>query len=175
MFVSGDYVYHVSYGVCKVGETRQIKMGSHTKTREYCQLQPLDDEHGTTIFVPVEDFDSAKIRRPVSIDEANHLIDELPVTQPVEIAVTGNKMLDRETLNSVYRSIRDSGKPEESARLLRTFFLKRDELSKQKKKLSEYETNIWEQLEDSFFKELAFSLNIPTKDVTGYITTRLGV
>lgn len=175
MFMPGDFIFHAGHGICKVDDIQECRFGAQKEPEKYFQLQPIHDQYGTIIYSPISDTKTNRIRKPLTAEEANRLIDTLPTTDAIEIELTGNKMLDRDTMNKTFKSIRDSGDPNEYVRLMHTVYEKKyNPKVKERKKISEFETQIWHEVEKIFFEEIAFSLNIPEASVPDYIDARLG-
>ena len=76
MFEIGEYVVCGAKGVCQIRDITHIDMSGADKEKLYYVLAPVGDKNGT-IYVPT---DSEKIimRRTISKEEAERLIDELP-------------------------------------------------------------------------------------------------
>ena len=72
----GEYVVCGAKGVCQIRDITHIDMSGADKEKLYYVLAPVGDKNGT-IYVPT---DSEKIimRRTISKEEAERLIDELP-------------------------------------------------------------------------------------------------
>ena len=83
MYKKGEYVIYGSSGVCQVGDVTTLDIDNVPKDREYYVLFPKNN--GGTIYVPV-DVASTKMRKVITKEEAEQLIDKIHIIQPIEIS-----------------------------------------------------------------------------------------
>ena len=83
MYKKGEYVIYGSSGVCQVGDVTTLDIDNVPKDREYYVLFPQN--HGGTVYVPV-DVASTKMRKVITKEEAEQLIEKIPTIQPIEIS-----------------------------------------------------------------------------------------
>lgn len=82
MYEIGDYVVHMTGGVCKVEKIAPLEIASADKNRLYYYLSPETDA-GSKVFVPT-DNDSA-MRKVMTSEEILELLDEIPNIGALEI------------------------------------------------------------------------------------------
>ena len=68
----------------------------NTKNNKYYKLALRDDE-SLTISVPIENK-LGFLRKPITIEEANHIISNIPNIQPI---ITNDKLIENEYKNSL--------------------------------------------------------------------------
>ena len=83
MYKKGEYVIYGSSGVCQVGDVTTLNLDNVPKDREYYVLFPKNN--GGTIYVPV-DVASTKMRKVITKEDAQALIEKIPAIQPIEIS-----------------------------------------------------------------------------------------
>ena len=83
MYKKGEYVIYGSSGVCQVGDVTTLNLDNVPKDREYYVLFPKNN--GGTIYVPV-DIASTKMRKVITKEDAQALIEKIPAIQPIEIS-----------------------------------------------------------------------------------------
>ena len=83
MYKKGEYVIYGSSGVCQVGDVTTLDINNVPKDREYYVLFPKNN--GGTIYVPV-DVASTKMRKVITKEDAQALIEKIPAIQPIEIS-----------------------------------------------------------------------------------------
>lgn len=171
MFSVGDMVVHNDYGVCKIiGISTRHFPGQDQQ--DYYEIVPLlNDEHGTTFYVSVENGE--KLRAPMNRGQILAMIDAMPDTEPLTLTSSGNRVTDMENAKSTYNALMKSGKPQDWVLLLRTIYRKGQQLSKQKKRLSEFESYARENSERLLYGEIAGVLDIPLNSVERFITSRI--
>jgi CarD family transcriptional regulator len=166
-------IIHNKYGVCKVVGIIEKKIPGKAEPQKYYSLAPLDDLFGTIVYTPYETSDSGVIRDVLSAEEIDELVLALPQVEPLELPITGNKAADMDVIRTTYERIRYSSEPIELARLLKTIYRKRQNLLKNKKRISDYESSVMDDVEKILFGEIAFSLNISPDEVTDYINQKV--
>ena len=96
MYKKGEYVIYGSSGVCQVGDVTTLDIDNVPKDREYYVLFPKNN--GGTIYVPV-DVANTKMRKVITKEEAEQLIEKIPTIQPIEIS---NEKFLEESYKNVY-------------------------------------------------------------------------
>ena len=84
MFEVGDFVIYGSKGVCQIKKVGPIEMPGVSKDKLYYTLSQVYLK-GSTIFTPV-DNDKIRIRKILTRQEADVLIDEIQSLEPVWIS-----------------------------------------------------------------------------------------
>ena len=171
MFSVGDKVVHHDYGICRINKISSRSFPGQDK-REYYEMSPLlDDGYGTTFYIAVDE--ESKLREPMSRDQILKMIDSMPDTCPLEIESSGNRALDMENIRTSYNLLLHSGNPQNWVVLLRTIYRKGQQLSAQRKRISEFEAHTRENSEHLLYGEIAGVMGIPLGDVEKFITKRI--
>ena len=76
MFSAGDYVHHVTGGLCLVEEITTLDMSGVDSKKLYYRLKPIGETSGT-LYSPV-DNPRTVMRKAVGEQEARMLIDDMP-------------------------------------------------------------------------------------------------
>ena len=85
MFEIGEYVVYGVKGVCRIEDITHIDISGADKNRLYYVLAPIGDANGK-IYVPT-DNQKIVIRRVISKEEAEKLIQELPVLHIIRLHI----------------------------------------------------------------------------------------
>ena len=171
MFAVGDKVVHHEFGICKI-----TKISVHQFTgqdiQNYYEMVPFtDDGHGTTYYIKTSQNDL--LRKPMDPDQILSMIDSMPQMEPLKIESTGNRVLDAENVKNTYNMLMRSGDPQDLVLLLRTIYRKDQQLSTQKKRISEFESYARENCEHLLYGEIAGVMEIPIQSVEQFITNRI--
>lgn len=171
MFAVGDKVVHHDYGMCKITNISRRRFPGQEE-KEYYEMIPLaDDGYGTTFYISVDH--EGKLRAPMNREQILSMIDAMPSMDPLEIKPTGNRVLDQENVKTTYTSLMRSGNPNDWVLLLRTIYRKGRQLSAQKKRISEFESNARDHSERLLYGEIAGVMEIPVNQVEKFITMRI--
>jgi len=171
MFEVGDKVVHNDYGICRITGIMMQHFPGHEK-REYYEMIPLsDDGYGTTYYTAVDH--EGKLREPLSREQILSMIDMMPETKPLKIEPSGNRALDMENIRMSYNSLIRSGNPQDWVVLLRTIYRRGQNLSAQRKRISEFEAQARDTGERLLYSEIAGVMGIPLNEVEGFITARI--
>lgn len=164
MFKIGDAVIHPAEGVCEITEIAKKTFSG--KTDEYYVLKSVYDSHAT-VYIPVETVKlRSKIRRTLSSEEVNAVIDALDGREPIK---TENDNQRR----AVFKEILTSGNPDDIAGILKTLHLLKKSINSSGKKMKISDERIIKETESSVFGEFAFSLGIKPSEIPDYIKNRL--
>jgi CarD family transcriptional regulator len=167
VFETGEYVVYGNLGVCKVQDLVTRRFEGLEAEHLYYVLEPV--YQGGVLYVPA---DNPKIymRRVISADEANRLIDALP-------AVQGEEFHSRsaQELSAHYAQALQTHKCEDLVELTKSIYHKKEKMARQGKKFGRVDEHYMRQAEDTLFGELAVALGIPREGVQGYINQRLSV
>ncbi len=171
MFAIGDKVVHNDYGICRITGIKSKKFPGQEE-KDYYEMVPLtDDGYGTTFFTAVDH--GGKLRAPMEREQILRMIDSMPGMDPLKIESTGNRILDMENIKVRYTELMRSGNPQDWILLLRTIYRKGQQLSAQRKRISEFEARTRENSERLLYSEIAGVMDIPVQDVENFITRRI--
>lgn len=155
MFKKDEYVVYKK-DVCKIKEIKNNKM----RGNDYYILIPIDDE-SLIIDVPVENK-NGYLREVIKKQEALKLINNIPKIEPLNNI--NDKYIERTYKDLIYR-----GKYEDLIKIIKTTYLRNEERLKNNKKLSEKDSNYFEQAEKYLYNELAIALNMNFDETKDYV------
>lgn len=164
MYRVGETVVYGTEGVCRIAETQEMKVGGKKQT--YYVLKPVHRE-GATVFVPMENEQLlSKMRRVLSAQEVDAILcsaadEELPwIDDPNE-------------RKQEYAKILTCGDRRNLVLLIRTLYLRRQELRAVGKHLRTGDDQLLRDAEKLLNDELALVLDIPQREVPDYIRSRI--
>ena len=163
MFQAGELIVYGSSGVYRVLRVGSIEIKG-CEGRVYYTMEPVFGS-GTS-YVPVDT--NVFMRRVMTVEEANVLIDSIPEIRGEEFSDSNPKAVKEHYSASI--------KSHNCAELLGVIkeIWHKSELAKQRnKKLSRIEQQYMEQAEELVYGELSVALDIPREQVTDYIHKRL--
>ncbi|MBR7148381.1 MAG: CarD family transcriptional regulator [Firmicutes bacterium] len=163
MFKKGDYIIYGNSGVCQVEDiTIPDFMGDGTI--EYYVLVPIRDTG--RIYIPVN---TNKFMRPViTKKQAMELIAQIPSIQKAEYQVRDHRMLSEQ-----YKHSLDSHELSDLVQLIKTIYLKNEDLATRGKRPSNTDMQYMKKAEDLLHSELSIALGIPFHEVASFITTEI--
>ncbi|MDO4337336.1 MAG: CarD family transcriptional regulator [Eubacteriales bacterium] len=164
MFETGDYVVYGHTGICKVMGVTTMDMTGIPKDRLYYILRPDGQTEGK-IFTPVDNGKQV-LRRVMSKEEAEHLIDEIP-----EIEVLG--VTDDKQREEKYKECIRSCECREMIRIIKTIYLRKKERVAQGKKATATDERYLKLAEENLYSELSMLLDVPKNKMEKYITARI--
>ncbi|MBE6956321.1 MAG: hypothetical protein E7450_02575 [Ruminococcaceae bacterium] len=161
MYQPGEMIFYSGEGVCRVEAVGPVDV-SADKQKLYYTLQPLYRQG--KIFIPV---DSPVFSRPViTRQQAEDLLRRIPSIQ-AEIYENRNLRM----LNEHYQALMQTRDCEDMLQLIRSVYIKQQELKAQGKKPGLVDERYMKRAEDLLYGELAVALNIPKESVLDHITS----
>lgn len=164
MFEVGEYIVYGVKGVCRVEDITHIDISGADKNRLYYVLTPIGESTGK-IYAPT-DNQKVMMRRIISKEEADRLIDELP--QIELLWVPDDKQREakyKEALNTCdYRAW---------VSIVKTLYLRKQERVAQGKKITALDERYMRTAENELYSELSLTLGIPKGEMENYIRDRL--
>ena len=151
MYNVGEYIVHPGQGVCRIEELV-------TEPMEAYRLLPIGMRHPTYIRFPVANSD--KLRRVLTRDEAEELIEEYPSMQ-VDNYTDRSNALEEEHFKQEIRK----GTCRDSVRIVKTFRLRIAETRARNKKPPVVYERILKQASQRSLEELSCALDLPVEDV----------
>lgn len=161
MFEIGEYVVCGSKGVCVVENITTLDISGVDKRRIYYILKPKY-QAGSTVYVPV-DSSSESMRRVLSREEAQQLIDAIPKLPLIDIA---NDKPSEQT----YKECMRTNSCEEWVRIIKTIYLRKQKRIQAGRKVTAVDAKYFHLAEESLYGELAIALGLNREDVEAYIT-----
>lgn len=165
MFQIGEKIVYGSTGVCQVDDVTRLQMDGVDHERLYYILTPLDKRRGR-IYTPT-DNEKIKMRRVITKKEAEHLVDEIDGISQLDIK-SNDKMREEK-----YKEILRTCDCHECIRLIKTIYLKKQNLISMGKKLPNTDEKYLRQAEDSLYSELSVALDIDKNGMVKYIEDRV--
>ena len=159
MYKKGEYVIYGSSGVCQVGDVTTLDIDNVPKDREYYVLFPKNN--GGTIYVPV-DVASTKMRKVITKEEADHLIEKIPIIQPIEIS-------NEKLLEESYKKCIRSNECIEWIRLIKCIYARKQLRLSEGKKITATDEKYMHMAEDALYLELGTALNLQKDQVLKYV------
>ena len=163
MFKKGDYIIYGNSGVCQVEDiTIPDFMGDGTI--EYYVLVPIRDTG--RIYIPVN---TNKFMRPViTKKQAMELIAQIPSIQQDDFHGRDHRMLAEH-----YKHSLDSHEVSDLVQLIKTIYLKNEDLATRGKRPSNTDMQFMKKAEDLLHSELSIALGIPFHEVSAFITSQI--
>ena len=159
MYKVNDYVVYKK-DVCLVKEIRQNKMNGIN----YYILVPVSDE---SLIIDVRvDNKLNFIRDVISREDALKLIDNIPNIEPIN-------NIDDKYIERAYKELLSRGTYEDLIKIIKTTYLRNDYRLKNKKKVSEKDSNYFNQAEKYLYNELAVSLNMDFTQTKEFIIKKV--
>lgn len=165
MFHASDVILYSSQGVCEITAIEEKIINGISKT--YYVLKPVSD-HGATIFAPTDnEAVLKKMRRLLSKEEIDDLIDSMKNVETVWIA---NEVERREC----YKNILASGDQLELIKMIKAIYLHKQELEANKKRLHVSDERFFKDAEQMLYNEFQYVLKLNNKnELMEYILGRI--
>jgi len=163
MFKKGEYIIYGSSGVCLVEDITIPDFIGDAQTNYYV-LAPVRDTG--KIYIPVN---TNKFMRPIiTKQQAMELIAQIPSIQQDEFQGRDHRMLAEH-----YKHSLDSHELSDLVQLIKTIYLKNEDLATRGKRPSNTDMQYMKKAEDLLHSELSIALGIPFHEVAGFITTEI--
>ena len=160
MLSRGDAVVYKCRGMYKVEEIGTLDFSFADSKKKYYTLQSIENAKDKA-YVPTDD--EKNIRRPVSFEEAKHLLD---CVDKIEVlSVKNEKFREQE-----YKDCISDFKPENWVRVLRTLYTR----TKRRGSMTSMDKKYQMLLEHALYSEFSFALGIPASEMTQFIADHMG-
>lgn len=156
MFEIGDYVVNATNGICRISEIVELDMSGDKTLKSYFLLRPIEEEHDR-VYIPVDNADK-RIRKVITVDEAQAVIDRIPEQEA--LVITSEK--ERETR---YKEAVRSCEPDMVVSLLKCLHSRNEERTKAGKKSTAVDERYWKMAENNLNAELAFVLEKDKQEI----------
>ena len=164
MFKVNDVVVYGSQGVCEIVGIDEQKMDGVSRT--YYILKPKDDR-GATCYVPTWNEKAlAKIRKVMTKQAVDALIDSMPSKKPTWIA---NENERKET----YKQILASGDQAAIISMVQALFSHKKEREAEGKRLHMSDEHFMKDAEQILYNEWQYVLNVDKARLMTYIFERI--
>lgn len=166
MLTVNSILIYGSNGICKVEDIRTEQLGKDK--REYYILRPIYDPR-SILYVPTDnELLMKKIRKVLSPKEIYGLIHIMPEKETVWIKD------DRER-NEKYKAVLEEGDREEIIKIIKTLYVRKEELAASGRKLRSTDEAIMQRAEAMLYDEFALVLNIKREDVLPFILDQIDI
>jgi CarD family transcriptional regulator len=159
----GDYVVYGISGVCRF-ESIEKRNFEGVGEKEYCKLIPVETK-GSAYYIPTDTLE-AKVRRPMTKDEVNAFIDDIPNINTDFEDDTNMRKAD-------CRAVIQSGDFRRMIGMTRALYLFRERQKDKGKKMPMADEKNMHTAENIIYSEFAFVLGIHFEQVESYILNRL--
>ena len=164
MFQINDVVVYGAQGVCKIVGTQNQKIDGVGKT--FFVLKPADDR-GATFYVPTWNEKAlAKMRKVMTKQDVDALIDSMPKKKPVWIA---NENERKET----YKRILAGGNQAQIISMIQAIYLHKKEREAEGKRLHMSDEHFMKDAEQLLYNEWQYVLNVDKAGLMAYIFKRI--
>ena len=164
MFQINDVVVYGAQGVCKIVGMQEQKIDGTNKT--YFVLKPADDR-GATFYVPTWNEKAlAKMRKVMTKQDVDALIDSMPKKKPVWIA---NENERKET----YKRILAGGNQAQIIAMIQAIYLHKKEREAEGKRLHMSDEQFMKDAEQLLHNEWQYVLNVDKAGLMAYIFERI--
>lgn len=166
MFAIGEYVYYASEGVCRVADICHAPLRGMPEDRLYYVLHPFRN-NGGVLYVPT-DSDGVFLRRLLTTEEANRLLNEIPTMEAFEEP-------DAKALRLRYTEAMHTHAPAEWVRVIKTVRARINRLrgASRTQRISETERSYAEDAKRYLYAELSLALDVPVGEMEQYIKCRI--
>ncbi len=166
MYHVNDIVLYGMQGVCTIEEISEMCFGKNSD--EYYVLRPVYDDK-STIFVPMHNESlTGKMRAVLSAQEIFELINAMPDEDQIWIENDAERKEE-------YKSILVNGTRDELIKLIKTLYLRKQELKQKGKKLHVADEHFLKEAEKLLYEEFAHVLKIKREQVLPFIMKQIQV
>lgn len=164
MFEKGEYVVYGSKGVCWIQDITNIDIPGADQKRLYYIMHPVQNSE-QTVYLPT-DSTKAIIRRVMTKEEANQLIQEIPLIEDLEVP----NEKQRETS---YRQALNGCSGRAWVSILKTLNKRKEERLAAGKKVTALDERYLRVTEQELYGELSVVLGIEKEDMHDYIQEQI--
>ena len=164
MFEIGSLVVYGSGGVYRIDDIRNEDFSG--STRKYYVMSGIDSA-STTVFVPIDSELLTARMKPLATKEE---IDGLIADMPIEAL---DWPTDTKARNEKFRNIIENGDRAELLRLMRTVYLKKQELTAAGRRLYATDENNFKRAEKMILDEFSAVLGVDGDEVIKMIADRV--
>ena len=164
MFKINDVVVYGAQGVCEIVGVEDQRIGRESKM--YFDLKPKNDK-GATFYVPTWNEKAlAKMRKVMTKQDVDALIDSMPSQKPTWIA---NEKDRKET----YKNILTSGDQATVISMVQALYIRKKEREAEGKRLHMSDEYFLKGAEQLLYNEWQYVLNVDKAGLMAYIFERI--
>jgi len=164
MFDVGEFVVFGSDGVCQVESVGSLDMDGISKEKLFYTLIPVGKSGNGKIFAPV-DGKKVTIRRVVSREEANKLIDEIKGIGKLDIT-------DEKKREERYKQVIQHCDLREVVQLIKEIHFRKEMRDAIGKKLTAIDERYYIMAENCLCSELSLPLEMEKSEIKDFIISR---
>ena len=164
MFEKGEYVVYGSKGVCWIQDITNIDIPGADQKRLYYIMHPVQNSE-QTLYLPT-DSTKAIIRRVMTREEANQLIQEIPLIEDLEVP-------NEKQREASYRQALNGCSGRAWVSILKTLNKRKEERLAAGKKVTALDERYLRVTEQELYGELSVVLGIEKENMHDYIQERI--
>lgn len=166
MFQVNDVIIYGNQGVCEIIDIEEKTINGTKK--EYYVLKPIQYQ-GSTIYAPTNnEIIRKKMRRLLTVNEINALIDSMPDEKTVWIDNVNER-------KECYKNLLASGNHSAMIQMIKTIYAQKKEREAAGKRLHVMDEHFFKDAEQILYNEFQYVLNLSGKDaLMQYILERIG-
>ncbi|MDF3000570.1 MAG: hypothetical protein K0Q48_689 [Bacillota bacterium] len=164
MFQTGDYIIYGSSGVYKVESVGKLNLQGTDQSRVYYSLSSVHKIG--KIYTPTDA--NVPMRPLITYEDAQQLISSIPSISPSHSPENNYK-----SLSDHYNKLLLTGCCVDLIKLLKTIYLKNEQLLKQGKPIRQVDSKFMKKAEDLLYSELSVVLGISRENISASIGQRL--
>lgn len=164
MFKIGEYIICGKNGICQVKDITHLDMNGADKNRLYYVLVPVDTK-GSTVYSPV-DSTKVKVRKILTSEEADQLIDEIPDIG--QLWISNDKLREEQ-----YKEAMRECDCRQWVRIIKTLYLRKKERLSQGKKVTAIDEHYLKLAEKHLYGELSMAMGKKKEEMEEFITQRI--
>ena len=164
MFQINDVVVYCSQGVCEIAGIDERKIDGISRT--YYVLKPKADK-GSTFYVPTWNEKAlAKMRKVLTKEDVDALIDSMPSQTPTWIANEGER-------KEAYKNILASGDQAAIISMVQALYFHKKEREADGKRMHMSDEYFMKEAEQLLYNEWQYVLNVDKSGLMTYILNRI--
>lgn len=164
MFEKGEYVVYGSKGVCWIQDITNIDIPGADQKRLYYIMHPVQNSE-QTVYLPT-DSTKAIIRRVMTREEANQLIQEIPSIEDLEVP-------NEKQREASYRQALHGCSGRAWVSILKTLNKRKEERLAAGKKVTALDERYLRVTEQELYGELSVALGIEKENMHDYIQEQI--
>jgi len=164
MFKENDMIIYGSHGVCKIIGQEEKNLTGETKT--YFVLKPVKN-NSSTYFIPADNERLAtKMRRILSKEEIDQLIDSMPEE-------SANWIENENERREQYKKIISEGNHTQLIRMIKAIFYQKKVREADGKRLLSFDEHFFKDAKQILHSEFQYVLNFNEDELLEYIFKRI--
>lgn len=164
MYNVGDIIVYGEHGICRVAAVGPLNLGG-PDGRLYYTLRPYYHAE-LVIYAPI-DNERVVIRPPVTREEAEKIVSELPEVPELQIP-------DEKSRETLFSQIQHGCDCRALAGMIKALYRRREQRQKKGRRATSVDERYFRAAEDQLYGELAFALGMDREATPEYIRTCLG-